>query len=80
MTVREAIKKGIVKLIENFTSKRFLTMVVATWFVYMKIPIDPYWLLLAGVYVGIDTARNEGVFIVLGQFLKNFSPRANATK
>lgn len=69
--IGDALKKAVIKLIENFTSKRFITLGIATWFVYLGIKIDPNWLMLAGFYIGVDTAKNEGVFTAFAQFLKN---------
>jgi hypothetical protein len=38
---------------------------IATWFVYEGIDIDPNWLLLSGFYIGIDTLKKEGVLNAL---------------
>lgn len=61
---------GFKKLVTIATSKRFLTLMVATWFVYEGKAIDPNWLLLAGFFIGIDTLQNNQVFIALAEYLK----------
>lgn len=68
--IKTALKKAVVKLIENLSSKRFITLGIATWFVYAGIEIDPNWLMLAGFYIGVDYAKNEGVFAAFAEFLK----------
>ncbi len=67
---RQSLTKSSDKLIKIATSKRFITLMIATWFVYQKIPIDGNWLLLAGFYIGIDTAHNNGVFAAYAEYLK----------
>ena len=68
---RQAFMNGAKKLISICTSKRFITLMIATWFVYREIAIDPNWLLLAGFYIGIDTAHNNGIFQAFSEYLKN---------
>lgn len=63
--------KAIDKLMQNLTSKRFITLMIATWFVYKGIAIDTNWMLLAGFYVGVDTIQNHGVFAAFADFLRN---------
>lgn len=64
------IKKFIEKMLENISSKRFITLMIATWFVFEGLAIDANWILLAGFYMGVDTAKNEGVFAAFNEFLK----------
>jgi hypothetical protein len=59
------LKQAFQKLLTNVTSKRFITLMIATWFVYEGIDIDPNWLLLSGFYIGIDTLKKEGVLNAL---------------
>ncbi len=58
---RPMLFKAVEKLTTIATSKRFLTLAIATWFVYKNITIDPNWLLFAGFYVGMDTVHNSGL-------------------
>ena len=58
------------KVVESVTSKRFTVLMIATWFVYKGIPIDGNWLLLAAVYIGLDTAHKAGVLSALAESLK----------
>lgn len=75
---RPVIVSGIQKVVENATSKRFITLMIATWFVYKGIPIDGNWLVLAGVYIGLDTANNAGVFSALADKFKSTTVSGNA--
>lgn len=59
------LKQAFQRLLTNVTSKRFITLMIATWFVYEGIDIDPNWLLLSGFYIGIDTLKKEGVLNAL---------------
>ena len=68
---REILLAGFKKLVTIATSKRFITLMIATWFVYKNVTIDPNWLLLAGFFIGIDTLQNNQVFTALAEYLKN---------
>ena len=68
---REALFAAIEKLFEILVSKRFITLMIATWFVYKDIDISTGWLALAGFYIGVDTMQNNGVFHGFADFLKN---------
>lgn len=72
------IKQIIKKLLQNLTSKRFITLMIATWFVYKGIAIDTNWLILAGFYVGVDTAQNHGVFTAFSDYLRNKTVKGQA--
>lgn len=67
---RETLAKGFSKMVANLTSKRFIVLAVATFFVYSEIQIDANWLILAAVYIGLDTAQNGGVFAALAEKLR----------
>jgi len=68
---RKAIEQSSAKFLQILTSKRFLTLMIATWFVYREIKIDPNWLLLAGFFIGLDTVNNNGVFSAFAEYLRN---------
>lgn len=53
------------------TSKRFIVLMIATWFVYRKLTIDPNWLMLAGFYISVDTLQNHEVFSALATWIKS---------
>lgn len=52
------------------TSKRFIVLMIATYFVYKGIRIDPNWLWLAGFFIGIDTMQNNKVFTAFADFIR----------
>jgi len=68
---RKHLLEAAKKIITSLTSKRFLVLMLATWFVFKDIKIDPNWLILAGFFIGIDTMQNNQVFTALADFLKN---------
>lgn len=72
---RQLLKKSIAKVLTFSTSKRFIVLMIATWFVYKKVTIDPYWILLAGFFIGIDTLQNHGFFMALSEYIKNVKPK-----
>jgi hypothetical protein len=74
---RPVIISGVEKLIENATSKRFIVLMIATWFVYQKIPIDGNWLVLAGAYIGLDTINKAGILTSLSDKIKANSKQQN---
>ena len=64
------------KMATNLTSKRFITLAIATWFVYTGTDINPNWLLLAGFYIGIDYAKHEGILKALAVMISNLTPKS----
>ncbi len=68
---RPVIISGVKKLVENATSKRFIVLMIATWFVYKQIPIDGNWLILAGAYIGLDTINKAGILTSLSTKIKS---------
>jgi len=68
---REQLTTAIGKFFEICVSKRFITLMIATWFVYAKVKIDPNWLILAGFYIGVDTMQNNGLFGAFADYVKN---------
>lgn len=75
--VRPVFVDGLKKLVQNSTSKRFIVLMIATWFVYRQIPIDGNWLVLAGAYIGLDTINKAGVFGALADKIKSNETNAN---
>jgi len=68
---RVALAVFIKKILEIATSKRFITLMIATWFVFKRVPIDSNWLILAGFFIGVDTMQNNGMFTAFSEFIKN---------
>lgn len=69
-------QKALQKTLINITSKRFITLMIATWFQYSGIDIDPNWLVLAGFYIGVDTMRNDGLFSAFSAYLTKNEAKA----
>ncbi len=67
---RKLLQKSVAKVLTISTSKRFIVLMIATWFVYKRVPIDPYWILLSGFFIGIDTLQNHGFFNALSEYIK----------
>ncbi len=67
---REDLKKAGKRATVFLTSKRFIVLMIATWFVYKGIDIDPNWMYLAGFFISIDTLQNHNVFSAFAEFLK----------
>jgi len=74
---RDILLESSKRVFTAVTSKRFIVLMIATWFVKEEIAIDANWLWLAGFYIGIDTAQNHGVFSAFADFLKNKKPAKN---
>lgn len=58
--MKEKFKEILDRVIQAITSKKFFCLGLATWLLYIDKINGSEWIVIASVYIGVETAQNIG--------------------